>query len=245
MRGVKYEGLFARGQKSGKGCITSSSGDRYSGELLEDRRHGQGLLRKADGLTYEGQYHRGRRQGAGRLTYPDGSTYIGQYHSDVRQGCGQYISDPSGPSPLFVRGEWHMNRLHGWGEKLWVQRISDQAGGRLVHYHYIGEFNKGEPHGRGRLYVVRCHSAEYLPVVDYMRATTADAAVRLLCEGRKGQGKELVCVIDGECQQGRFNGHGVIEWGNGDHYEVYTNTDPSTRHPSPVHGSFAYFACRE
>ena len=80
--GVRYEGGWKYGRKSGAGVLTTPAGDRYEGAFRDDAMTGKGVLVLSDGRKYEGLLQDGRPNGQGTLTEPSG-IYTGVWQN----GC--------------------------------------------------------------------------------------------------------------------------------------------------------------
>mgnify|MGYP006206877457 CR=1 FL=1 len=63
--GLRYEGDWKDGQRTGQGDFTMRDGTRYTGGWLNGKQEGQGTQVFANGSRYEGQWRGGLPNGPG------------------------------------------------------------------------------------------------------------------------------------------------------------------------------------
>lgn len=129
-----YEGNWIQGQWTGRGCLSSGSGDFYEGGVKHDFKHGKGTMRFADGRVFEGEYVKGQMV-KGKMTYQDGSTYTGGWVDGMWHGRGQCVF--RGES--VYEGEFKEGQFCGRGKMAWNDGVC-----------YEGEWRDGDMHGMGR-----------------------------------------------------------------------------------------------
>jgi hypothetical protein len=86
--GVKYEGYYRGGKRSGQGTILFPDGAKYVGEWKEGQRNGTGTFTFPDGDTYVGEFRDGRFDGEGTYTASKGTKYVGGWRVGRRNGIG-------------------------------------------------------------------------------------------------------------------------------------------------------------
>ena len=80
-------------------------GDRFEGEYAKGNRSGHGVYYSGNGERYEGEWKNGKRNGQGVYSFVNGDTYTGHYEDGMENGKGIYTSVASGMSQvsLFLR----------------------------------------------------------------------------------------------------------------------------------------------
>ncbi|XP_066053860.1 radial spoke head 10 homolog B-like [Chamaea fasciata] len=169
--GVKYKGTFAKNVLMHNGCYTWNDGSVYEGSIQDGLRHGYGVFRSGTHpISYTGYWCHGKRHGKGMICYDEEQTswYSGDWVNNVREGWGsrRYRSGNT------YEGQWKQNLRHGYGEMKWVTDNQEYTGqwecgvqhGSGIHTwfldktemsqyplwnEYMGDFVKGERHGRG------------------------------------------------------------------------------------------------
>jgi hypothetical protein len=92
-----YQGEMSRGEKNGRGILTSPNGDRYEGEWIKDDKSGNILFSgyakstNPEGGKYEGYFVDGKRSGKGVLVYANGDRYVGDFVDGKRVGKGVVV----------------------------------------------------------------------------------------------------------------------------------------------------------
>jgi len=130
------------------------------------------------------------KHGEGTMTFVDGAEYTGGWKNGMRSGQGKQIY----PNGDMYDGPWLKDNKHGdKGKFVW-------ADGSM----YVGPFNNDKRHGDGKLYKFE-GVFETDPKKD---------------EGYKYEDKKLYRLCyDGEWEDGRKHGEGVLYLENGDKYE--------------------------
>lgn len=137
--GNRYEGLWADNKPSGYGIFIFVTGDRYEGVFAKGLYEGQGMMNYSDGSRYEGEWHLNKRHGQGLMYYPDGETVYGQWEND------QYLADWS--AMTYEGDTTNMRNCNDVFCSTGVGKFNYKDGSR-----FIGEFNNGQPEGRGTLF---------------------------------------------------------------------------------------------
>lgn len=107
----KYVGEFFDGQRSGKGSLTWSDGERFSGEWKNDKADGWGTSDWPDGRKYFGEWKDHKRSGQGTMTWSSGRIYVGEWRNDERNGIGTHVF-PDGKRYV---GNWKNDKRNGQG----------------------------------------------------------------------------------------------------------------------------------
>lgn len=157
--GVRYEGAFVRGTKSGRGTISYADNRKYSGDFQNNLYHGKGVYTDADGSVYEGEFRRGQFNGRGIYTWVNGDSYAGQFRDDLMEGEGVY-QRANGEK---YTGPFRRNERDGLGHYVWPNGDhyegafrGNEMNGEGTYTHadgsrYTGSFANGKKHGSGRL----------------------------------------------------------------------------------------------
>ncbi|XP_053813088.1 radial spoke head 10 homolog B-like isoform X2 [Vidua chalybeata] len=169
--GVKYEGTFVKNVPMHNGRYTWNDGSVYEGSIQGGLRHGYGVFRSGTHpISYIGYWCNGKRHGKGNIYYDQEQTswYSGDWVNNVREGWG-FRRYRSGNTYF---GQWKKNLQHGRGKMTWLTDNQEYEGqwecgvqhGSGMHTcflkrmemsqyplqnKYVGDFVKGERHGRG------------------------------------------------------------------------------------------------
>lgn len=225
--GDVYEGEWVNGKRHGKGMLTFAKGGSYLGDFEGNFFHGFGLLTIArsqhpltkkwiNGEKYDGEFKHGKKHGRGRGKAANGDVYDGKYQCDYYHGRGVCVyANGDVYDGQWVRGKWHgdggLRRKDGsiytgeWSSGFYhgFGKLQFGAGGK--HGSYAGDFRFGLRHGKG----VRVFGDGKRYEGDW-KEDTMDGVGVLECDEFK---------YVGEFVNGKFDGHGVISWANGDSYE--------------------------
>ncbi|MBV1882338.1 MAG: hypothetical protein KUG82_11935 [Pseudomonadales bacterium] len=155
-RGLKYEGNWIDGRKSGKGVQTWSNGDIYNGDWLENKRNGLGVQTWADGGKYDGEWVGGKRNGKGVYTFVNGDVYTGSFRANIKKGQGEIVYKNGSR----YRGSWDKDLRAGKGliiykngsvlEGQWKEgKFAGRGTFATKKYKYTGVIRNGKPHGVG------------------------------------------------------------------------------------------------
>ncbi len=109
--GMKYEGGFKGGDRSGKGIITTPDGCKFVGNFKNDQAEGHGKIIFKNGDVSEGEWKEGERDIQVTYTWPSGEKYVGEYVNDSIDGQGTYAF-PCGEK---YEGRFKDGQYHGQG----------------------------------------------------------------------------------------------------------------------------------
>ncbi|KAM4765211.1 radial spoke head 10 homolog B [Cyanocitta cristata] len=169
--GVKYEGTFIKNVQMLGGRYTWSDGSVYEGSIKDGLRHGYGFFRSGTRpISYHGDWCNGKRHGKGVIYYDEehtswysgewvnnvregqglrryrsGNTYVGQWKKNLRHGHGKMTWLAANQE---YTGQWVCGIQHGFGSHTWFFKAMHMSQNPL-RSEYIGDFVKGERHGRG------------------------------------------------------------------------------------------------
>ncbi|NWX36053.1 R10B2 protein, partial [Notiomystis cincta] len=214
--GVKYEGMFTKNVQTHSGRYTWSDGSVYEGSIKDGLRHGYGVFRSSThSVSYFGHWCNGKRHGKGIIFYnrEQSSWYSGEWVNNVREGWGlrRYRSGNT------YEGQWEKNQRHGHGKMKWLTANQEYTGqwmcgtqhGSGIHTwflkrmhmsqyplrnEYVGDFVKGERHGRGTFIYAdgAMYSGEWV--------------------GNKKHGKGIFVLKNGHVLQGEFVNDYAVEY---------------------------------
>eukprot|EP01088_Endostelium_zonatum_P006125 TRINITY_DN1822_c0_g2_i1.p1 TRINITY_DN1822_c0_g2~~TRINITY_DN1822_c0_g2_i1.p1 ORF type:complete len:929 (-),score=281.68 TRINITY_DN1822_c0_g2_i1:389-3175(-) len=166
---------------------------KYDGEWKMGKIHGKGVY-ELFGNVYDGNWDNGMKSGSGTMYYNTGDVYYGEWMNDRQQGNGKLeYYDGS-----FYEGDWKNGSRHGNGKFVFGNKID----------YYDGGWDVDRPSNFGTL-VLRSRRIEYTGAFN---------------EGRfhgKGTLKSDSTgkIYMGEWVKGYKEGHGVMDYGNGERYE--------------------------
>ena len=154
-----YEGNIRYSAFNGKGKLILSNGVRYEGDFEDGERTGYGKIFYDDGTVYEGQIEKSELKGKGKMTWKNGYEYEGYFKFNKFMGNGIL----KGPSGDIYEGEFVNNLFHGVGKYLYNngnsyegQFLYGAKKGKGVYkclnlYEYDGDWDNDLPCGVGKL----------------------------------------------------------------------------------------------
>jgi len=151
--GDEFKGVFERGNMLRGRMKYLETDIVYDGEFLSDRPHGAGKMRKLDGSVYQGEFENGLRHGFAQLRLQNGDVYEGFFQRDApAEGTA---SIEYGSSHARYSGNCRSMKPHGVGT------ITFANGNQ-----YIGEWQDGMRHGKGKLLFLVDGDGHKLPAVE-------------------------------------------------------------------------------
>lgn len=204
-----YEGEWKNGIRHGQGKLIWHQGGEWVGEFKDDKRwNGNGTVKYDTGM-YEGELLNGERKGIGKFSWNNGDIYEGQWKNDKKDGKGKYIHSDSirYPGGAIYDGHWKNDERDGQGELIWSVEENIK---------WQGVFNQGKPwEGEGvwlfRTYHKDEKSGEDIIDINEIYSGTIKSGKRI------GHGTCDYCdaTYEGNWENDKKNGQGVIEWSQG------------------------------
>ena len=157
LNGYKYVGEWKDGKQDGQGKHTRTNGEKYVGEWKDGKQDGQGTFTYTTGQIYVGEFKDGKRHGQGTMTLPDGGKYVGEWRTG--DNWNGIIYDKYGNNIYkVVNGEWIKQKLVEEEKRETVVLFLRIENGKKGWFwegdenddtKYVGEIEKGRPHGMG------------------------------------------------------------------------------------------------
>ena len=194
----KYIGDMANGLPNGHGKLIRSDGDSYIGVFEDGNLNGFGRLLYSDGATYEGNFKNFYPEGKGKYVNPNGWSYSGLWSDGYYDGQGIY-KDPSGGV-----------REGTWVKGSFKNGVYDRADGRSYKGEFIG--SKSILNGYGKITYENGDTYEG-EVRDNIPHGSGTATYSNLAFEDTSTGTYV-----GEFVDGKRNGQGEIDYGNGRKY---------------------------
>ncbi|GHT91529.1 hypothetical protein FACS1894122_04110 [Alphaproteobacteria bacterium] len=85
--GLKYEGEFVNGKKSGEGILWYANGNNFQGKFKDDEIY-DGIRNLPNGKSEQGRFIDGKLNGKGNIQYPNGDWYVGNILEGLPHGKG-------------------------------------------------------------------------------------------------------------------------------------------------------------
>ncbi|MFK8058235.1 MAG: caspase family protein [Saprospiraceae bacterium] len=179
---------------NGIGRAKLDNGDVYTGDWKQGLMDGQGQYTYKSGAVYSGMFQRGKLNGQGTMRYPDGAYYQGEWSNNRKHGAGKLVT----PSGKTRQGRWAVGKFVG-----------------AVSSNSLASQEKPTP--------VKpvVHRQEY--TISTAKPTSSSSPFRdcntVFCE--EGFGRYTYrdgAVYEGEFEEGKPSGEGVVHYTNGDVY---------------------------
>lgn len=135
--GLRYDGEWANGKRTGKGHMRFHSGTQYIGDFIGDDRTGQAKMIYNHNESYQGAFLKGELHGEGSYWWPSGNAYHGDWYYGNKHGKGTFWWHTKD----IYQGDYVQDERTGFGVYFWHE--GDW---------FEGDFVKGKCHGKGKEY---------------------------------------------------------------------------------------------
>jgi|GEM_PF-6954788 len=136
--GLRYDGEWVNGKRTGKGHMRYQNGTQYIGDFIGDDRTGEATMIYAHDEKFSGAFMKGELHGEGTYWWPSGNVFHGDWYYGNKHGKGTFWW----ASGDIYTGDFVQDDRTGKGMYFW--KMGDW---------YEGEFLKGKCHGFGREYL--------------------------------------------------------------------------------------------
>eukprot|EP00475_Leptophrys_vorax_P024502 TRINITY_DN3381_c0_g2_i1.p1 TRINITY_DN3381_c0_g2~~TRINITY_DN3381_c0_g2_i1.p1 ORF type:complete len:872 (+),score=223.03 TRINITY_DN3381_c0_g2_i1:27-2642(+) len=207
--GMEYAGDVTYGQANGKGTLKWFSEEKvllkeFEGDFVEGQCVKGVLKVLSTGAVYDGEVMNGVPNGHGSCLRADGSRYLGLFKDGDFHGQG-FLTFFEGHHLVSFAGEFQNNALKH---------------GRLIFSNgniYEGDFERGEPNGRGKL-IVEIQSPLKMYEGEFLDGELHGEGVATYVDGRVFRG----CFRNGEPAI-----RGKMTWPDGRYYEGELDSEGS------------------
>ena len=244
--GPVYKGEFRKGKFHGQGVMTVPNGQGYEGEFRDGKFHGQGVYTWPDGTRIEGRWfyggqyigsvnESGQPHGYGVMSWwgeGAGNLYVGEWRDGRRDGYGVMTFRYKEPNLYEGEwgGEWGDGRRDGyeWDISATFEDVGGLPHGQgIMTWRYSsgisrheGGFREGRRHGRGVYTGTDGERTEGEWREGERRKSEGVRLVSKRVASVSFGSSEPVPTYEGELQDGKPHGQGVMSWSkDGRRYE--------------------------